>query len=125
MVHPPRCKSILCRSSVLVTQPQSLERFVFADYELDSRTGELRHKVTTIRLQPQPAKVFSILVSRAGEIVTREELAEQVWGSDTYVDFEHGINFAIRKIRAVLGDDADSPSFLQTIPKRGYRFIAP
>ncbi len=109
----------------MYTQPKSRERVVFGDYQLDCRTGELRRNGDTLKLQPQPAKVLSILASRAGEVVTREELAEQVWGSDTNVDFEHGLNFAIGKIRAVLGDDADSPSFLETIPKRGYRFIAP
>ena len=84
----------------------------------------LSHKGTTLALQPQPAKVLSILVSRAGEVVTREELAEQVWGSETHVDFEHGLNFAVRKIRQALEDDADKPRYLETIPRRGYRFIA-
>jgi len=78
----------------LATQPRPRERVVFGDYELDCRTGELRRNGDTLKPQPQPAKVLSILVSRAGEVVTREELSEQVWGSDTYVDFEHGLNFA-------------------------------
>jgi len=108
----------------LATQANSRERVNFGEYELDCRTGELRRNGSTVKLQPQPARVLAILVSRAGEIVTREELAEQVWGSETYVDFEHGLNFAIRKIRSVLEDDADQPRFVQTIPKRGYRFIA-
>ncbi len=97
---------------------------VFGDYELECRTGELRRGGTALKLQPQPTKVLSILASRPGEIVTREELSEQVWGADTYVDFEHGLNFAIRKIRSVLEDDPDQPRFIETIPKRGYRFIA-
>ena len=97
---------------------------VFGDYELECRTGELRRGGTALKLQPQPTKVLSILASRAGEVVTREELSEQVWGANTYVDFEHGLNFAIRKIRSVLEDDPEQPRFIETIPKRGYRFIA-
>jgi|KBSMisStandDraft_5_1062788.scaffolds.fasta_scaffold02181_5 TolB-like protein/DNA-binding winged helix-turn-helix (wHTH) protein len=108
----------------LATEAKSRERVVFGEYEFDCRTGELRRNGTTLRLQPQPAKVLSILVGRAGDVVTREELTERVWGSDTYVDFEHGLNFAIRKIRSVLADDPEQPRFLETIPKRGYRFIA-
>jgi TolB-like protein/DNA-binding winged helix-turn-helix (wHTH) protein/Flp pilus assembly protein TadD len=108
----------------LATHGTAGERVVFGDYELDCRTGELRRNGASIKLQPRPAKVLSILVSRAGEIVTREELSHQVWGSETYVDFEHGLNFAIRKIRGVLEDDPEQPRFVETIPKRGYRFIA-
>src|SRR5689334_15099399 len=89
----------------LATEAKSRERVVFGEYEFDCRTGELRRNGTTLRLQPQPAKVLSILVGRAGDVVTREELTERVWGSDTYVDFEHGLNFAIRKICSVLADD--------------------
>jgi TolB-like protein/DNA-binding winged helix-turn-helix (wHTH) protein len=97
----------------------------FADFELDLRTGELRRDGTSLKLQPQPAKVLVLLVSRAGEIVTRQDLARQVWGSETFVDFERGLNFAIRQIRSALEDDADHPRFLETLPKRGYRFTAP
>jgi len=95
----------------------------FADFELDLRTGELRRAGTALKLQPQPAKVLGVLVGRAGEVVTRQELAQQVWGSETFVDYEQGLNFAIRQIRAALEDDANSPRFLETLPKRGYRFI--
>ncbi len=104
--------------------PTSTQDIRFADYTLDLRTGELRRKGILLKLQPQPAKVLSILASRAGEIVTRPELANQVWGAETYVDFEHGLNYAIRQIRSVLDDDPERPRFLETIPKRGYRFIA-
>lgn len=96
----------------------------FGDYELDCRTGELRRNGVRVRLQPQPAKVLAILVARAGDVVTRQELADEVWGAGTYVDFEHGLNFAIRRIRSVLEDDPESPRYLETVPKRGYRFIA-
>ena len=108
----------------MATKAKSREVVVFGDYEFDCRTGELRRYGTTLRLQPQPTKILAILVCRAGEIVTREELTEQVWGSDTYVDFEHGLNFAIRQIRSVLDDDASAPRYLETVPKRGYRFVA-
>jgi DNA-binding winged helix-turn-helix (wHTH) protein len=96
----------------------------FGEYELDLRTGELRRNGTMLKLQPQPAKVLTILAGRAGEVVTRQELAEQVWGSETYVDFEHGLNYAIQQIRNALNDDPKKTRFLETIPKRGYRFIA-
>jgi len=108
----------------LATQITSQE-IGFGEYVIDLRTGELRRNGAVLKLQPQPAKILSILVGRPGEIVTRQELANQVWGSDTYVDFEHGLNFAIRQIRSVLEDDPGHPRFVETIPKRGYRFIGP
>jgi len=104
---------------------QSHERISFGDYELDCRTGELRRNGVLLKLQPQPAKVLTILAGRAGQVVTRQELADHVWGADTHVDFEHGLNFAVRSIRSVLEDDPENPRFLETVPKRGYRFIAP
>ena len=97
----------------------------FGNFELDLRTGELRCDVTPVKLQPQPAKLLALLVSHAGEVVTREDLAKHVWGSETFVDFDKGLTFAIRQIRTALEDDADNPRFLETLPKRGYRFIAP
>lgn len=104
--------------------PSASHEIRFSEYTIDLRTGELRRNGELLKLQPQPAKVLSILVSRAGEVVTRQELAERVWGSETHVDFEHGLNYAIRHIRSVLEDDPEKPRFLETIPKRGYRFIA-
>ena len=109
----------------MIPQTNSRAHILFGEYELDCETGELRRSGTLVKLQPQPAKLLNILVNRPGEVVTRQELAEQVWGSETYVDFEHGLNFAIRQIRSVLEDDAEHPRFLETVPKRGYRFIAP
>jgi TolB-like protein/DNA-binding winged helix-turn-helix (wHTH) protein len=97
----------------------------FADFEFDTRSGQLRRGDTLIKLQQQPAKVLAVLISRPGEVVTRQELARAIWGSETFVDFEQGLNFAIRHIRTALGDDAERPRFLQTLPKQGYRFIAP
>jgi DNA-binding winged helix-turn-helix (wHTH) protein len=76
-----------------------------------------------VPLQGQPFQVFAILLDRSGELVTREELRERVWPKDTFVDFDHALNTAITKIRVALGDDADNPRFVQTLPRRGYRFI--
>ena len=78
-----------------------------------------------VRLQPQPLKVLVVLVERAGELVTREELKQALWGEATYVDFERGLNFCISQVRAALGDSADAPVYIQTLPRRGYRFVAP
>ena len=109
--------------SFVATYPSSsLVRF--DDFELDLRTGELRRDGVSLNLPAQPAKILVLLVGRAGEVVSRSELAEQVWGGDTFVNFDQGLNFAVRQIRAALGDDSDTPRFIETLPKRGYRFIA-
>ena len=108
----------------MTAQPSSQE-IAFSEYVLALSTGELRRNGSIVKLQPQPAKVLTVLAGRAGEVVSRRELAQQVWGSETYVDFEHGLNYAIQQIRSVLEDDPKNPKFLETIPKRGYRFIAP
>jgi TolB-like protein/DNA-binding winged helix-turn-helix (wHTH) protein len=108
------------RAAIQSTSPTCVR---FADFELDLRTGELRRNGLTLKLQPQPARVLAILVGQAGEMVTRQELAQQVWGQETFVDFEQGLNFAVRQIRTVLEDDVNHPRFLETLPKRGYRFI--
>jgi TolB-like protein/DNA-binding winged helix-turn-helix (wHTH) protein/Tfp pilus assembly protein PilF len=102
----------------------SRERVRFAGFEFNFASGELQRDGIPLKLQPQPARILAILIQRAGEIVARQELTEQVWGSETFVDFEQGLNFAIRQIRTVLQDDADQPRFLETLPRRGYRFIA-
>jgi TolB-like protein/DNA-binding winged helix-turn-helix (wHTH) protein/tetratricopeptide (TPR) repeat protein len=105
--------------------PSTSQEVRFGEYSLDLRTGELRHNGVVLKLQLQPAKVLGILACRAGKVVTRQELADQVWGSETHVDFEHGLNYAIRQIRSVLEDHPEHPRFVETVPKRGYRFIAP
>ena len=97
----------------------------FGAFELDPGTAELRKDGTRLRLPPQPLRILSLLASRSGQLVTREEIREQIWGSETFVDFEQGLNFAINRIRTVLGDDADNPRFIETLPRRGYRFVAP
>src|SRR5580765_3250154 len=95
----------------------------FGAFEL--RPGELRHQGDPIRLAPQPLKVLDLLARRSGEVVTRTEIRDHVWAGDTFVDFEQGLNFCIRQIREVLGDTADAPRFIETLPRRGYRFLMP
>jgi len=97
----------------------------FGIFELDPETQQVRKAGLSVRLQPQPFKVLALLVSRAGRVVTREELRHEVWGNETFVDFEQGLNYCIRQIRAVLGDEAQTPRYVETIARRGYRFIAP
>lgn len=97
----------------------------FGAFELDLKTGELRKGERRIKLQPQPSKVLTILASRPGETVTREEIQQQVWGEELFVDFERGLNVCIQQIRGALNDDADAPRFIETLPKRGYRFLVP
>jgi DNA-binding winged helix-turn-helix (wHTH) protein/tetratricopeptide (TPR) repeat protein len=97
----------------------------FASFELHTGPGELRHHGDVVKLAPQPLKVLEILARRSGEIVTRAEIREQVWCGDTFVDFEQGLNFCIRQVREALGDTADAPRFIETLPRRGYRFLAP
>jgi TolB-like protein/DNA-binding winged helix-turn-helix (wHTH) protein/Tfp pilus assembly protein PilF len=97
----------------------------FGVFELDVNTGELRKSGRAVRLRPQAAKLLGLLASRPGQLVTREDLQEQLWGQETFVDFEHGINLCIREIRTALGDDAVTPRYVETLPRQGYRFIAP
>jgi DNA-binding winged helix-turn-helix (wHTH) protein/tetratricopeptide (TPR) repeat protein len=103
--------------------PSDLLRF--GSFDLDLETGELRRSGIRLRLQPQPLKVLETLVLRAGELVTREELHRAVWGDGTFVDFDHGLNFCVNQVRRVLGDRAASARFVETVPRRGYRFVAP
>src|SRR5437879_4560742 len=106
--------------------PQSESRIArFGVFELDLSAGELRKNGVKLRLQEQPFQVLAILLERAGNVVTREELRKQLWPSDTFVDFDHSLNTAVNKVREALGDSASSPQFVETLAKRGYRFIAP
>jgi DNA-binding winged helix-turn-helix (wHTH) protein/TolB-like protein len=100
-------------------------RFRFGLFEFDTAARELRREGMLVRLQAQPAQVLSRLIERAGEVVSREELHRAVWGGETFVDFERGLNFCIGQIRAALGDDSTTPRYIRTIPRRGYQFIAP
>jgi DNA-binding winged helix-turn-helix (wHTH) protein len=94
-------------------------------FELDLSAGELRKSGVKLRLQGQPLQVLALLVERAGDVVTREELRQKLWPSDTFVDFDHSLNTAINKVRETLGDSATSPRYVETLARRGYRFIAP
>jgi len=97
----------------------------FGVFEVDLRAGELRKQGVRIKLQEQPFHVLTVLLQRPGEVVTREELRSQNWPADTFVDFDNSLNTAINKLREALGDSADNPRFIETLPRRGYRFIAP
>ena len=97
----------------------------FGVFELDLRAGELRKSGVKLRLQGQPFQVLALLLERAGDVVTREELQQKLWPSDTFVDFDHSLNTAINKVREALGDSASSPRYVETLARRGYRFIAP
>jgi TolB-like protein/DNA-binding winged helix-turn-helix (wHTH) protein/Tfp pilus assembly protein PilF len=97
----------------------------FGVFDLELRTGELWRWGRPVHLSPQPLKLLVLLLDHPGQLLTREEIQQQIWGNETFVDFEHGLNFAIKKIRDALGDDAETPRYIETLPRRGYRFIAP
>jgi len=96
----------------------------FGDFQFDPRTGELFRGGEKIELQNQPARVLELLTRRPGELLTREELRDAVWGGVTHVDFDRSLNFCIRRIRMALGDSTRQPAYLETLPRRGYRFLA-
>src|SRR5690242_19145407 len=96
----------------------------FGTYELGLQSGELRKAGVRIRVQQQPLKLLEILLERPGEVVTRDELRNRIWADESYGDFDQAVNVAIAKLRAALGDSADNPRYVETLPKRGYRFIA-
>jgi len=102
--------------------PKSVHRFGL--FELDLENQQLRKAGVVLRIQPQPFKVLTVLISARGKIVTREQLRRALWGAETFVDFEQGLNYCVRQIRTVLGDEAQHPHYVETIPRRGYRFIA-
>ena len=105
--------------------PQPAGRLRFDGFEIDLRSGELWKKGTRVRLQEQPFQVLRVLLERSGEIVTREELKQTLWPSDTFVDFDDGLNTAVKKIRDVLGDSSEKPRYIETVPRRGYCFVGP
>lgn len=105
------------------SQDKSFHLLRFGAYQVDLRAGELLKDGRKIKLQVQPFRVLSLLLEHAREVVTREELQKKLWPSDTFVDFDHSLNTAIRKLRQALCDDKDKPRFIETLPKRGYRFM--
>src|SRR5215467_11127937 len=90
------------------------------EFQMDFASGELRRNGHVVRLKPQPCRVLSMLVSRPGQTVFREEIEREIWGTETFVDFDRGLNSCIKQIRAAFEDDAASPSYIETIPRRGY-----
>ena len=97
----------------------------FGIFEADLHTGELRRNGVRVRLQEQPFQILAMLLERPGEIVAREELRTRLWPADTFVDFDHSLNAAVRRLRDTLGDTAENPRFVETVARRGYRFLAP
>src|SRR5580704_5405317 len=102
-----------------------LNRVRFGAFELDLRSGELRKGKRTVMLQEQPFRVLQIILERGGEVATRQEIQKRLWPNDTVVEFDHGINTAIKKIRQALDDSAESPKHIQTVARRGYRLMVP
>jgi len=97
----------------------------FGVFELDLRVGELRRNGLKVKLQEQPLQVLTLLLDKPGEIVSREDLRNRLWPADTFVDFDHSLNAAIRRLRDALGDSAENPRFVETVARRGYRFLSP
>src|SRR4051812_45239173 len=110
---------------MLEQAPLHAAKIRFGVFEVDLRAGELRKSGIRIKLQTQPFKLLTILLSRPGEIVTREELQQQLWDSEAVVNFDHSLGTAINKVREALGDSAETPRYIETLAKRGYRFVAP
>jgi DNA-binding winged helix-turn-helix (wHTH) protein len=97
----------------------------FDTFELNLRAGELRKRGVRLRLQGQPLQLLAILLQSPGDLVTREELRNELWPADTFVDFDHSLHNAVGRIREVLGDSAETPRYVETLPRRGYRFLVP
>src|SRR5262249_7587781 len=109
----------------MALETRSSEILRFGTFEVDVRAGELRKQGKRIKVQEQPFHILTVLLQRPGEVVTREELRNQNWPPDTFVDFDNSLNTAINKLRDALGDSADNPRFIETLPRRGYRFLVP
>src|SRR5580698_9360315 len=108
-----------------MTSSQPVRRYRFGIFEADASTGELRRQGVRVKLNAQPFQVLCLLLERPGELLTREQIAHELWPDGTFVDFEHGVNSAVNRIREALGDTAGNPRFLETLARRGYRFVAP
>jgi DNA-binding winged helix-turn-helix (wHTH) protein len=109
----------------MATSAESTTVLRFGIFELDPEAGQLYKNGRVVRMQPQPFKLLCLLAENDRRLVTREEIQKTLWSSDTFVDFEQGVNFAIKQVREALGEDADRPLYIQTVPRRGYRFLAP
>src|SRR5208337_170930 len=108
-----------------ITGPRPSPRYRFGTFEADAATGELRRQGLRVKLNTQPFQVLLMLLARPGELLTREEISRVLWPEGTFVDYEHGVNSAVNRIREALGDTAGSPRFVETLARRGYRFLAP
>jgi cholera toxin transcriptional activator len=108
-----------------MTEPQPARRYRFGIFEADAVTGELRRQGARVKLNMQPFQVLLMLLDRSGEVLTREEISRELWPDGTFVDYEHGVNSAVNRIREALGDKAGNPRFIETLARRGYRFVAP
>ena len=96
----------------------------FGPFELDANARELKSAAGRVRLQDQPFEILQLLLEQPGHVVTRDRIRERLWPAGTFVDFEHSLNAAVKRLRAALGDDAECPRFVETVPRRGYRFVA-
>jgi DNA-binding winged helix-turn-helix (wHTH) protein len=105
--------------------PSAHRVYRFGRFELETRSGELRKNGYRVRMQEQPRRILSLLLEHAGDLVTREALHRSLWPADTFVDFDIGLNAAVRKLRITIGDRVKRPQFIETIARRGYRFVAP
>src|ERR1700760_4315525 len=106
-------------------KPDCSQNWVFGAFELEGRTAELRRNGNAVRLQEQPSQLLLFLLQHAGQIVSRDDLRVQLWPADTFVDFDHALNTAVMKLREALGDSSEKPLYIQTLPRKGYRFVAP
>ncbi len=131
LIHREECEkqtiiSLNLRFHVATFEMSGTHRLLkFGVYELNLDTQELRKFGTVVKLRPQPFRLLALLANHAGQIVTREEIQEQIWGEDTFVDFEHGMNKCVKQIRTALCDDVNKPVYIETVPRQGYRFLAP
>src|SRR5580700_501195 len=112
-------------STSAMQQAGPARRYRFGIFEADPTTGELRRQGVRVKLNTQPFQLLCLLLDRPGQLLTREEICRELWPNDTFVDYEHGVNSAINRIREALGDTASSPRFVETLARRGYRFVAP
>jgi cholera toxin transcriptional activator len=108
-----------------MTDPRPARRYRFGAFEADAATGELRRQGIRIKLNAQPFQVLVMLLERPGQLLSREEISRELWPEGTFVDYEHGVNSAVNRIREALGDTAGNPRFIETLARRGYRFVAP
>lgn len=107
------------------TRPSNHRIYRFGEFEFDMDAADLRRAGRQVRLQPQPMKLLALVIRNSAALVTRDEIRAELWPDGTYVDFDQAVNFAVKQVRDALGDSAERPLYLQTVPRRGYRFIAP